>query len=111
MIRNYILVGLTSGIALLFLIQLINLQLISSDYQTLSLNNAVEELPIYPERGLIYDRNGLLMVANQPAYDLMVIPENLNAFDTLEIETILNISKSKEYPRERPSHGKSLNQS
>jgi len=95
MIRNYILVGLTSGITLLFLIQLINLQLISSDYQTLSLNNAVEERPIYPERGLIYDRNGLLMVANQPAYDLMVIPENLNAFDTLEIETILNISKSE----------------
>ena len=59
----------------------------------LSLNNAVEERPVFPNRGLIYDRNGILLVKNQPAYDLMVIPENQESFDTLELTSVLNISK------------------
>jgi penicillin-binding protein 2 len=93
MIRKITLLSFTIGASLLFILQLISLQLFNSDYSELSLNNAVEERPVFPNRGLIYDRNGILLVKNQPAYDLMVIPENQEPFDTLELTSVLNISK------------------
>src|SRR5690606_17732845 len=46
----------------------------------------------YPERGYIYDRNGELLVANQPSYDIMVIPREVKNIDTLELCTILDIT-------------------
>ena len=58
-------------------------------YKLLSDGNAVIENSIYPERGYIYDRNHKLLVSNQPVYDLMAIPENIAAFDTLELSKIL----------------------
>ncbi len=93
MIRKIILLVFTVGSSLLFITQLIFLQLINSDYSERSKNNAIQERPIYPVRGLIYDRNNNLLVANKPVYDLMVVPENINAFDTLDLISILNISK------------------
>jgi len=93
MIRKLVLLSFTLGSSLLFLIQLISLQIFNQDYSELSLNNALEKRPIYPTRGLIYDRNGTLLVANQPVYDLMVIPENTFSFDTLELISFLEISK------------------
>ena len=51
-------------------------------------------MAIYPERGLIFDRNGNLIVSNQPMYDLELIPENLSEFDTLELSEILGINKN-----------------
>lgn len=87
--------GFTLGSSLLFIFQLINLQLFKSDYSERSLNNAVQKRPIYPNRGLIYDRNGTLWVANKPVYDLMVVPENLNTFDTLELSSNLKITKAE----------------
>ena len=93
MIRKIILLAFTLGCSLLFIFQLINLQLFSPNYTELSNNNAIEKRPIYPNRGLIYDRNGVLIVTNQPVYDLMVVPENLVSFDTLELISFLDISK------------------
>jgi len=49
----------------------------------------------YPQRGAIYDRNGKLLVTNQPSYDVMVIPRELKPFDTLEFCSILKITKDK----------------
>jgi penicillin-binding protein 2 len=95
MIRKFVLLSFTLGSSLLFLIQLISLQIFNQDYSELSLNNALEKRPIYPTRGLIYDRNGTLLVANQPVYDLMVIPENILSFDTLELISFLEISKEE----------------
>ncbi len=93
MIRKGTLLIFTVGACFLFIFQLMSLQLFNSDYTKLSENNAVEKRPIYPKRGLIYDRNGTLMVANQPVYDLMVVPENIEPFDTLELIHGLSISK------------------
>lgn len=95
MIRKFVLLSFTLGSSLLFLIQLISLQIFNQDYSELSLNNALEKRPIYPTRGLIYDRNGTLLVANQPVYDLMVIPESTLSFDTLELISFLEISKEE----------------
>jgi penicillin-binding protein 2 len=95
MIRKFVLLSFTLGSSLLFLIQLVSLQIFNQNYSELSLNNALEKRPVYPTRGLIYDRNGTLLVANQPVYDLMVIPENTISFDTLELISFLEISKEE----------------
>lgn len=94
MIRKFVLLSFTLGSSLVFLVQLLSLQIFNSSYNELSLNNAVEKRPVYPTRGLIYDRNGILLVANQPVYDLMVIPENTAPFDTLELISFLDIKKT-----------------
>ena len=95
MIRKFVLLSFTLGSSLLFFFQLISLQIFNQNYSELSLNNALEKRPIYPTRGLIYDRNGTLLVANQPVYDLMMIPENTFSFDTLEMISFLEISKEE----------------
>jgi len=94
-IRKLFLPAITLLTALLFIGRLISLQLINSSYKSLSDNNAVIESEIFPERGYIYDRNNKLLVSNQPVYDLMVIPENIAQFDTLQLAKIINISKSE----------------
>ena len=95
MIRKGILSAFVIGSCFLFIFQLMSLQLFNSEYSALSQNNAVEKRPIYPNRGLIYDRNDVLIVANQPVYDLMVVPENIQPFDTIEMIEELSISKEE----------------
>ena len=92
--KEYLLAIFIISISLIYLFQLFNLQILNDDYQLLSESNAIYKKTIYPERGLIYDRNNKLMVANQPSYDLMLIPENLKTFDTLEICSILKIDSN-----------------
>lgn len=56
---------------------------------------AIKAIYDYPERGYIYDRNGKLLVANQPAYDVMVIPREVTPLDTLEFCKLLGIEKKQ----------------
>ncbi|MDA8871158.1 penicillin-binding protein 2, partial [Flavobacteriaceae bacterium] len=95
MIKRFVLLSFTLGSALLFIFKLISLQIINKDFSERSLSNAIEERPVYPTRGLIFDRNGILLVSNQPVYDLMIVPENLVEFDTLELISFLDISKEE----------------
>ena len=74
---------------LIFIFRLINLQLLNPNYETISNINAIIEISDYPERGLIYDRNLKLLVANQPVYDLMTVPENIKTFDTVTLANLL----------------------
>jgi len=112
MIRIYLLRGITIIMASIFLYKLLDLQVINTSYQTLSENNAVLEIAEYPERGFIYDRNGKLLVANQPAYDVMIIPENVSPFDTMAFcdltgvskkRLIYNLKKARRYSKRLPS--------
>ena len=48
------------------------------DYQTRSNGNRIKVLPIPPNRGLIYDRNGVLLAENRPVFSLEVIPEQVD---------------------------------
>lgn len=73
--RKLLLAGLTLIMGFIFIIRLFQLQVVNTSYQKLSDNNAILSISDYPERGFIYDRNGTLLVANQAAYDIMIIPE------------------------------------
>ncbi|HSI68785.1 MAG TPA: penicillin-binding transpeptidase domain-containing protein, partial [Gillisia sp.] len=81
---------LTTGI--IFLARLFYLQVLDESFVRLSEDNAVKVVYDYPQRGYIFDRNGNLLVSNQPSYDVMAIPRNVKAFDTAEFCTILNIT-------------------
>ncbi len=80
---------------IIFISRLFYLQIYNTSYASLSEDNAIKIIHDYPERGAVYDRNGKLLVANQPSYDVMVIPRELKPFDTLEFCSILNIPKEK----------------
>ena len=93
--RKLLLAGLTLIIGILFISRLFQLQVVNTTYQRLSDNNAILEISDYPERGFIYDRNGKLLVANQAAYDIMIIPENVIPFDTLSFCELTGVSKER----------------
>ncbi|MDB2456256.1 penicillin-binding protein 2 [Flavobacteriaceae bacterium] len=93
--RKLLLAGLTLIMGFIFIIRLFQLQVVNTSYQKLSDNNAILSISDYPERGFIYDRNGTLLVANQAAYDIMIIPENVIPFDTVAFCELAGISKEK----------------
>lgn len=78
---------------ILLLVRLFYLQLIDETLKLKSDNNAIKIQYDYPERGYVYDRFGKLLVANQPSYDIMVIPRDMKNIDTTEFCQLLNISK------------------
>lgn len=70
----------------LLIIRLFYLQIIDDTFKLKSENNAIKIKYEYPERGYVYDRYGRLLIANQPSYDIMVIPKDVN-------EKELNVKK------------------
>jgi penicillin-binding protein 2 len=79
--------------ASLLLLRLFYLQVIDDSLKLKSDNNAINIKYDYPERGYIYDRQGKLLVANQPSYDIMVTPREMKNIDTTEFCQLLNITK------------------
>lgn len=96
----------------LFAVRLFMLQVLSNEYKLSAENNVLRYITEYPARGLIYDRNGKLLVFNEAAYDLMVVPGRLQAFDTTELCRLLHLDreelrtrlgKAKSYSYRKPS--------
>ena len=90
MLKKYLLIWLTIIVSVIFIMRLASLQLSSDSY--FNSDFAVQELSVYPERGLIFDRNGNLLVANQPSYELIIIPENTSEFDTISLANLADMS-------------------
>lgn len=80
-------------IGITFLGRLSYLQLFSFSPNQILEDPAIKTVYDYPERGYIYDRNGELLVGNQPAYDVMVIPRETKTLDTLEFCGLLGLEK------------------
>lgn len=81
----------------LLVARLVYLQIYKHEvYTTLSTNNWLDLVPIEPTRGLIYDRNGLLLAENIPVFSLDIIPVQVkNLKKTLaEVSKIVDISES-----------------
>lgn len=93
--RRYIISAAVIGLVLIFIIRLFFLQILNSDYKAWADSNAFLKKTLYPSRGMIYDRNGKLLVYNQPAYDVMVIMREVQPFDTLDFCSTLGISKEQ----------------
>jgi penicillin-binding protein 2 len=79
--------------SLLLIVRIFYLQVIDENLKLQSENNAIKKVFDFPERGYIYDRNGKLLVANQPSYDIMVVPREIKDIDTTEFCNLLHITK------------------
>lgn len=110
--RKYVIGGFIVLIVAIYVYRLFALQLGDNDYKINADSNAFLKRTIYPARGVIYDRNGELIVFNQPAYDLMLIPKDVEPFDTLALCRTLNITpqtlkekwKEMKDPRKNPGY-------
>ena len=92
--RRFVIAGVAVTVVLVYIVRLFTLQLLSDDYKRNADSNAFLKKVEYPSRGVIYDRNGQLLVYNQPAYDIMVIMnEEKGHLDTLEFCNALGITK------------------
>lgn len=92
--RKYIIIAFVVLAALLLIIRLFVIQVVKDTYRLSADNNVLRYVTQYPARGLIYDRNNKLMVFNQAAYDLMVVPAQVTSIDTAEFCELLEITKS-----------------
>ena len=83
--RRYVIAGIAVLVVFIYIVRLFVLQIIDQSTQGKAETNAQLRQTIYPSRGLIYDRNGELIVANQPIYEVTMIVKEMqsSAFDTL----------------------------
>lgn len=107
--RKYLIGGFVLLVACIFAYRLFDLQLNDERYKRSADSNAFLNRTIYPSRGLIYDRNGKLVVYNQPAYDIMLIPHDVGEFDTIDFCETLNLTVDKLRKRFEDMRDKRLN--
>ncbi len=93
--RGYIIQVIFILISILFSIRLFSLQVLDDSYKTAADNNIIQEVIEYPFRGLIYDRNGEILVANKVIFDLLVVPNQLKNIDTLRFCEFVEITKEE----------------
>lgn len=91
--RKFVIVGIVLTIVFVFIGRLFSLQILNDDYKKHADSNAFLDKTIYPSRGVMYDRNGRLLVSNQPAYDVMVCMRNVKDLDTLTFCQSLGITR------------------
>ena len=92
--RQYVIGGIALLVVVAYIIRLAFLQLAPNDYEEISRNNAIYNKIIFPSRGSIYDRNGKLLVYNEPAYDVMVITREIGDLDTLDFCRTLHMTRN-----------------
>ena len=91
--RKLLLLTTVILVGLVFIARLFYLQVYSSSSYDIFGDNAIRKVYNYPKRGYVYDRNGKLLVANQPSYDVMVIPREVEPLDSLEIAEFCELLK------------------
>ena len=94
--RKFVVLSIMILIGIIFLGRLFYIQVIDESYKHSAQNQALVKKTLYPSRGVIYDRNGKVIVYNQASYDLMVIPKQVDKdIDTLQFCELLEITKEE----------------
>lgn len=91
--RKLLLLTTVILVGLVFIARLFYLQVYGGYEYDIFEDTAIKKEYTYPKRGYVYDRNGKLLVANQPSYDVMVIPREVEPLDSLELIEFCNLLK------------------
>lgn len=91
--RKYVLGGIACIIIFTYILRLLSLQLLSEDFKRNADSNAFLKRILFPARGGVKDRNGKLLVYNQPAYDIMVVMKEQEGVDTMDVCNTLGITR------------------
>lgn len=94
-LRKYIIAGIFAIACIAFVFRLFYMQIIDDRYKLDASNETFRHITQYPPRGCIKDRDGRLLVTNEAAYDLMVIPNQVKNFDTNSFCSDLGITKAE----------------
>lgn len=89
--RSYLIQGIITAIFIVFIIQLFYLQVIDDTYKQIAEDRGIRKVQIDPDRGQIFDRNGKLIVYNEPSYKLMVVPSKVKDLDTALFCAVMGI--------------------
>lgn len=84
-----------AAVFVVILLQLVNLQLFSSKYKIMALDQGTFRKVIYPDRGIVFDRNRKPILQNTTIYDLMVVPNKLKGIDTFSLCRILGLDTAQ----------------
>jgi penicillin-binding protein 2 len=93
--RKFTVLFIFAAIVAIFLLRLFYIQVVDNSYKLSANNNVLRYVTDYPARGLIYDRNGKLVVYNAPVYDLMIIPKQAKNIDTAEFCRLAGITSTE----------------
>lgn len=93
--RKYVIGAFITLVVLIYVVRLFGLQVGDDKYKESADSNAFIRRVIYPARGLVYDREGRLVVFNKPAYDVMLIPKDVGQFDTVGLCSALGITREQ----------------
>lgn len=91
--RKLLLLTTAILVGLVFIARLFYLQVYGGYEYDVFEDSAIRKVYNYPKRGYVYDRNGELLVANQPSYDVMVIPREVEPMDSSEIDEFCDLLK------------------
>ncbi|MEG2479843.1 MAG: penicillin-binding protein 2, partial [Mucinivorans sp.] len=99
-------------VVVVIIARLFYIQVVDGDYKESARNNALRFQVQFPPRGEVYDRNGEFLVQSKESYDLVVIPRDVEPFDTLRMAETIGVSleqfsaefhKASSYSRRKPS--------
>ncbi len=93
--RRYVISGIFITIIIILLARLFYIQIVDDRYAIYASNNVKRQIIQYPARGPILDRNGKILVQNEPFYDINVIPKQVKPFDTVEFCRLLGIDRAE----------------
>ncbi len=79
----------------IIVLRLFDIQILDDSYKRAARNNVLRQEVQHPPRGEVYDRNGELLVRSIPSYDLMAIPRDVQAFDTIALARIAGVTPEK----------------
>ena len=91
--RKLLLLTTVILVGLVFIARLFYLQVYNNSVYNIYEDTAILKEFNYPKRGYVYDRNGKLLVANQPSYDVMVIPREVSPMDSLTLNEFCHLLK------------------
>ncbi|HEX2617579.1 MAG TPA: penicillin-binding protein 2, partial [Flavobacteriales bacterium] len=110
--RRYVLIVAVIFVCAVFILRLFWIQVADDSWKARAADISERKITVFPSRGLIYDRHDELLVANTPVYDLMVVPREVQAFDTNAFSQLVGVPvdqvrerlvKAKDYSPWKPS--------
>ena len=106
--RKFVIVMIFLTVGLIFILRLFFLQVIDDRWKVMAANASERAITEYPSRGLIFDRNGKIIVANTAVYDLMVVPREVTHCDTTALCGLLGITREEFEERMRSARSYSV---
>ena len=93
--RKFVIVAIFIFVGVIYVIRLFYIQILDEEHKEWALTVSQRSLRILPERGIIFDRNGQVMVKNEKSYDLCIVPSNFKDEDSAEVCELLRLSMNE----------------